>query len=249
MRRAQGASTKATNPQFMKQASELAGFMKLLDQKDIAKIMRISPKLSEATKILISSWSSNSSKQTHAIDSFLGDIYSGLQAHNLDVRDRNFAQKHLRIVSGLYGILKPLDGIFPYRLEMAYKLPDERYSNLYRFWGDALAKSIEGESILNLTSAEYSKAVLPYVGDTEVVTPRFLTFDSNAKENKFVVVHAKIARGTFANWLIKERITSLKEVVNFNAIGYKYNEKLSTQYEPVFVAKKFDGLGLSVRLK
>lgn len=216
-------------------------------QANIARIMKISDELSNKTKSLIKSWTTSEAILTPAIDSFLGDIYSGLQAADLNAEDRIFAQDHLIILSGLYGLLKPLDGIFPYRLEMAYKLPDSNYSNLYKFWGDILAKGLEHEDIVNLSSVEYSKALLPYVKG-RVVTPKFLTVSPKTKEPTFVVVHAKIARGAFVHWLIKERVQSFDDLPAFADINYKYNKKLSSENEPVFVAKEFGGLGLSVRL-
>jgi cytoplasmic iron level regulating protein YaaA (DUF328/UPF0246 family) len=248
MRTSAGGAGKTTKPEFLAQATEIAKYMKTLSEKDIARVMKISPELSAKTKTLINAWTSAPAKQTAAIDSFLGDIYSGLQAHDLNARDRTFAQKHLRILSGLYGLLKPLDGIVPYRLEMAYKLPDEKFRNLYSFWADSLAASVRREDIVNLSSAEYGKAVLPHVGDVKVVTPKFLSVSAKTKEPTFVVVHAKIARGAFAHWLINERVQSFADLADFADLNYKYSKKLSSELEPVFVAKEFGGLGLSVRL-
>lgn len=248
MRSEPQGKSKNTTPQFLKQANEIAKYMKTLNETEIAKVMKISSELSNKTRSLLRSWNSSSAKQSPAIDSFLGDIYSGLQAHDLNSQDRKFAQKHLRIISGLYGMLKPLDGIYPYRLEMAYKLPDQRYRNLYSFWGETLANTIVGEDILNLSSVEYSKVLLPYIKGVKVVTPKFLSVNPKSKEPGFVVVHAKIARGACAHWLIKNRVQNFSELRYFDAIGYQYSKKLSTKLEPVFVAKEFGGLGLSVRL-
>lgn len=248
MRTAHSSVSNTTTPEFIKQASAIAKYMKTLEANDVGRIMKISPKLSQTTKTLLTKWTNNPAKLTAAIDSFLGDIYSGLQASDLNTKDRAFAQEHLIILSGLYGLLKPLDGIFPYRLEMAYKLPDEQFSNLYKFWGDSLAKEIQGESVVNLSSVEYSKALLPHLDQAQIVTPKFLTISPKTKQPTFVVVHAKIARGAFAHWLIKERVQSFDDLPNFADINYKYNKKLSTPSEPVFVAKEFGGLGLSVRL-
>ena len=248
MRSISGGAAKTAAPEFLAQARELAKYIKSLSVVEIAAVMKVSPALAEKTKTLIGSWSSAPGKESPAIDSFLGDIYSGVQAHDLNRRDRNFAQKHLRIISGLYGVLKPLDGIAPYRLEMGYRLPDDRYRNLYSFWGDSLAQRMQGEDIINLSSGEYGNAVLPYVGDVEVVTPKFLSVSMKTKEPTFVVVHAKIARGACSHWLIKNRVQSFDDLKMFDEIGYKYNKKLSTPSEPVFVAKEFGGLGLSVRL-
>ena len=118
-----------------------------------------------------------------------------------------YADAHLRILSGLYGILRPFDGISPYRLEMGYRLPRGRYANLYRFWGASIAEQLPASGrIVNLAANEYSKAVLPHVDPDRVVTPRFLTVDPASGEPKFVVVHAKIARGAFARWLVTARV-------------------------------------------
>lgn len=198
---------------------------------------------------MLQNWSDKPDQQTPAIDCFLGDIYSGLQAASLDTTDRAYAQKHLRILSGLYGILRPLDGISPYRLEMAYRLPNDTYQNLYKFWGDSLAKTIgQDELIINVSSVEYSKALLPYLPNATVITPRFLTVGPKTKEPKFVVVHAKIARGAYARWLIKDRVITADDLRNFSDLNYKYDASLSTPQEPVYVAQEFGGLGLSVRL-
>ena len=248
MRSVHDEKIKPTTPQFIKHASELAKYLKSLDETEIARVMKISPELSKKTKVLIKSWSTSPTKQSVAIDSFLGDIYSGLQAQSLNKSDRVYAQKHLRIISGLYGLLKPLDGIFPYRLEMAYKVPDKKYRNLYDYWGDMLASSIAGEDIVNLSSAEYSKALLPHLRNVKIVAPKFLTVNPKTKQPTFVVVHAKIARGAYAHWLIKERVESFKDLADFSDLNYKYNKKLSTEFEPIFVAKEFGGIGLSVRL-
>lgn len=248
MRTAPSVETKTTTPVFIKQASALAKYMKTLDASDIASVMKISPKLSQTTKDLINSWNTTQAKQTPAIDSFLGDIYSGLQSADLNDKDRAFAQEHLIILSGLYGLLKPLDGIFPYRLEMAYKMPNPQFSNLYKFWGDKLAEEVKDEDLVNLSSAEYGKALLPHLINTEVVTPKFLTISPKTKESTYVVVHAKIAKGAFVHWLIKNRVQSFADLPDFSELNYKYNKKLSTTNEPVFVAKDFGGLGLSVRL-
>ncbi len=248
MRKDPKSAAKTTTPEFISEAEQIAKYLESLDEKDIAQVMKVSPELSAKTKTLLGSWSKSQSKLTPVIDSFLGDIYSGLQAHDLNASDRAFAQKHLRIISGLYGLLKPLDGIVPYRLEMAYKLPEEKFRNLYKFWGDKLAKAIKGESIVNLTSAEYGKALLPHLGDVEIVTPKFLSVSPKTGEPTFVTVHSKIARGAFAHWLIKNRVQDFKDLKDFDEIGYKYDKKQSSALEPVFVAKEFKGLGLSVRL-
>lgn len=236
-------------PALLKQATELATYIQSLSPVQLAKSMHFSDEMALKTQQLMSEWNANPDKQLPAIDAFLGDIYSGLQTQTFSNEDRTFANDHLYILSGLYGVLRALDSIYPYRLEMGYRLPDEPYKNLYAFWGDAIAKCIPGDRpIINLSAVEYTKAVLPYLPDIDVISPKFMTLDPKTGEPKFTVVHAKIARGAFARWLIQQRIDSLNKLKDFTDLGYKYNSALSTQEVPVFVCKEFKGLGLSVRL-
>lgn len=212
--------------------------------------MQISPKLAATTHALLSEWTSNPTLQRTAIDSFRGDIYSGLQVSGWSEQDRQYANRTLRILSGLYGILRPLDGIYPYRLEMGYKIPHSTQPNLYAFWQDSIANTLpESVPIINLSAVEYSKVLTPYINEARFITPRFLTISPKTNEPTFVVVHAKIARGAFANWLIKEGIDSVDALQNFTDLNYSYNQELSSANEPVFICNTFGGLGLSVRLK
>ena len=184
-----------------------------------------------------------------AIDSFIGDIYSGLQAMTLSKVDRYYANDCLVILSGLYGVLRPLDGVHPYRLEMGYKFPDIPYNNLYQFWSDRLAQALpQDRTIINTSSAEYTKAIFPYLPNARIITPKFLTVSPVTHEPTFVTVHAKIARGAFARWLIRNRIEDEASLRNFSELGYRYDPARSTKGEPAFVARTFKGVGLSIRL-
>ena len=238
-----------TEPQLLDNATTLAQYLKTVSNKDIQTTMKVSSKLSDETQLLLSSWNNDPSDQRAAIDSFLGDIYSGLQVATLSDQDRQFAQQHLRILSGLYGILRPLDGIYPYRCEMGYRLSDPQFTNLYNYWGTSIVDTLPNkETIIDLSAVEYGKTVTNYVELSRVVTPRFLTISPKTGEPAFVVVHAKIARGAFAHWIIKNSIQDVSRLHQFSEIGYRYNPKLSTNAVPVFVCSKFEGLGLSVRL-
>lgn len=238
-----------TRPALLPQAETLAAYLRTLSAGQLAAVMKISPALAAKTHQTYAAWTSEASRQTAAMDSFVGDIYSGLRATELSPADRLYAQEHLRILSGLYGVLRPLDGISPYRLEMAYKLPDEPYRNLYRFWGDQVAAQIASEvPILNLAAVEYSKLVMPFVDERRVITPRFLTINPKTHEPAFVVVHAKIARGAFARWVMQHRIEEAAALHNFADIGYRYAPHLSSPQEPVFICQEFGGKGLSMRL-
>ncbi len=236
-------------PKLIEEANTLVDTINSLSVSELARIMKISDRLAINVSQQFKNWTDTSEHQQAAVDAFLGDIYSGLQVHTFSASDRAFANNHLRILSGLYGILKPLDGIMPYRLEMAYKLPLESVNNLYDFWGKKIAYELSGfTQILNLSAIEYSKTVTPYNKSWRVVTPRFLTINPTTNQPRFIVVHAKIARGAFAHWVIKDRITSLNKITAFNQLGYAFDAALSTDDEPVFVCKEFQGLGLSVRL-
>lgn len=161
-----------------------------------------------------------------------------------------YADEHLRILSGLYGLLRPFDGISPYRLEMGYRIKVGDHANLYRYWASSIAEQLpQAGRIVNLAASEYSRVVLPYVDSDRVVTPIFRTLDPASGKAKFVVVHAKIARGAFARWLILDRVgDTTEELCRFDDLGYRFSEQLSTPGEPTFVCERFGGKGLSVRL-
>lgn len=237
-------------PALLDRAEELVGYLRTLSREQLAQVMKVSLDLAAKTREEYADWSTTPQRQTSAAATFVGDIYSGLRVDSFSARDREYAGAHLRILSGLYGILRPSDGISPYRLEMGYRLPPGRYSSLYRFWGSSIAEQLPTDgSIVNLAANEYSRTVLPQVDAGRVVTPRFLTVDPASKQPKFVVVHAKIARGAFARWLVTGRITGAAAALReFDDIGYRYDPALSTPAEPTFVCEEFGGKGLSVRL-
>lgn len=235
-------------PALIAQANELATYLATLSNVQLMKHMQLSEAKAAQTRELLQSWSTDASEQRPAIDAFLGDIYSGLQIQTFSKQDREYANTHLLILSGLYGGLRALDSIHPYRLEMGYKLQDVKYRNLYEFWGDRIAKLLSNDStIINLSAVEYTKAVLPHISNP-VITPKFLTVSPKNGEPTFVTVHAKVARGAFARWLIQNRVESPAEITRFTDLNYTYDASLSTDSEPVFVCKQFGGIGLSVRL-
>jgi uncharacterized protein len=237
-------------PELVDQAVELVTYLRTLSPQQLSSIMSISADLAVKTQEQYAEWSTTVDRQAPAAATFVGDIYSGLQVDSFDAADCAYADARLRILSGLYGILRPFDGISPYRLEMGYRLPSGRYSNLYRFWGASIAEQLpDSGRIVNLAANEYSKTVVRYVDADRVVTPKFLTVDPASKRPKFVVVHAKIARGAFARWLVTGRVTDTAAAIcEFSDIGYRYDESLSTPAEPTFVCREFAGKGLSVRL-
>lgn len=250
MRTVSAADQQLHQSVLINQTRELASYIQALTSAQLASIMHVSVSLAETVAKSYSVWNDDKARQSPAIDSFIGDIYSGLRASTLSVADREYAQAHLRILSGLYGILRPFDGVAPYRLEMGYRLPDKRYSNLYTFWGDKVFKTLSNDdTILNLAAIEYSRLINPFADASRIITPRFLTIDAKTREPVFVVVHAKIARGAFARWAIMSRIDSAGRLHEFNDIGYHFDRTLSTLNEPVFVCNEFGGKGLSMRLE
>jgi cytoplasmic iron level regulating protein YaaA (DUF328/UPF0246 family) len=230
------------SPQLINQSIELSNYLKSLRPQQLLKIMHISKPLAETTYQVIAGWSSE--PQTPALDCFVGDIYRGLGASDLTTAERDYADQHLYILSGLYGCLRPYDGIQPYRLEMAYKLPKSEFSNLYKYWGQVVASLLPDEITVNVSSVEYSKLVLPFIKPDKVVTPEFLTIDAKSGRPSFTAVHAKVARGAFARWMIQNQVQDTARLQDFAELGYRYNQQLSKPQQPVFICQKFGGLGL-----
>ncbi len=239
---------KSTIPIFLNEAIMLNDNLKNQSLVNIEEKMKISKPLAEKTKKIINDWNHDPEQQTRAGDAFIGDIYSGLQFNSLSTNDNEYANQNLRIISGLYGILKPNDGIYPYRLEFEYKLAPKPIKNLYDFWGNKLSKQISDNlTILNLTSAEYEKAIIPYLKNSIVISPVFKTYNKEKRNFVSVAVHSKIARGNMAAWVIKNRIKEPANLRNFSELGYIYDSKNSTDNRPVFLTKNFKGIGLSIR--
>ena len=230
-------------PTFLNDSSKLVKGLKSKEPKDIASLMSLSDKLAMLNFERFQSWSAAKkigSDAKHALFVFKGDVYQGLQAEDFSKGDVNFAQKHLRILSGLYGELRPLDLIKPYRLEMGTKYKNERGDNLYQFWGDKIQKNIlkelkENKSnlVINLASNEYFSVLGAFPKEVNVVSPVFK--DAKNGEYKLISFYAKKARGFMSNWIIKNRVKKAGDLKNFNEEGYYYSKKLSTDSEPVFL--------------
>lgn len=247
--RATGKITPLTTPALLDSAIKLGTDLKRHSAAQIANDMQLSPKKAQQTHDLLAAWQAKPNPGVAAIEAFVGDIYSGLQLPTWTQQDIKQAQKQLRIMSGLYGILRPLDAITPYRLEMGYKFTPKllgKYQTMYQFWGSKIADVLPKDKlVIDLTAKEYSKVIAPALKTRTVVTPKFLTIDSQTNRPKQVIVHTKIARGAFARWLIQEQPTDL---AGFDQLGYRYDIKLSASNQPVFIAKQFGGIGLSIRL-
>lgn len=237
-----------TQPQFIDQAKQLHQELAKLNVAEIGQLMKVSDKLAGQIQEQIASWQPITGLSPAAL-TFRGDIYSGLRAQAWDDVARRYATQHLWILSGLYGVLRPFDAVAPYRLEMGYPLQVAGLS-LYEYWNQALARLVSAEDVyINVTAEEYLRSIKKSLTDATMITPKFLTVSPKTGQPVFVTVHAKVARGAFANWLITNQVTDLALLRNFDDLGYRYDEKLSTINAPVFVCKQFTGLGLSVRLR
>ena len=174
---------------------------------------------------------------------FRGDVYDGVDVETLDAKHRAFAQKHLRILSGLYGLLRPLDLVHPYRLEMGTTFKTGSPKTLYKFWGDRLADAINAEVaaekrpvVVNLASNEYFKAVSEDALCARVIAPSFK--EEKDGELRIITWFAKRARGLMARYMIVNRIKNPDDLLDFDLDGYRYHEKLSTVNKPVFTRQQ-----------
>tara|TARA_B100001057_G_scaffold501153_1_gene621145 strand:- start:5820 stop:6596 length:777 start_codon:yes stop_codon:yes gene_type:complete len=238
-------SNKHSVPAFLNQSSKLIKLLQKKEPKDIASLMGLSDKLATLNYDRYQSWTasktvSNDSKPSMLV--FKGDVYQGLQAESLSKSDLNFAQKHLRILSGLYGILKPLDLMKPYRLEMGTKLETPEGNSLYKFWGDKIQKNVlselkdmKSDLIVNLASKEYFTVLGKMSEDINLVTPTFKDYKNG--NYKIISFYAKKARGLMARWIIKNKIRNFEDLVDFNLDGYSFSKKESTVTTPVFLRK------------
>ena len=236
---------KHSVPVFLNQSSELIKVLKQKEPKDIASLMGLSDKLATLNFDRYQSWTASKKIQQDAKPSlmvFKGDVYQGLQAESLSRQDIVFAQKHLRILSGLYGILRPLDVMKPYRLEMGTKLETTKTKNLYDFWGDKIQKNIlkelknyKSDLLINLASKEYFSALGKLPQDINLVSPVFKDYKNG--KYKIISFYAKKARGLMARWIIKNKVTDFEDLNEFNLEGYKYSKSDSSATAPIFYRK------------
>ncbi|MEM7723250.1 MAG: peroxide stress protein YaaA [Pseudomonadota bacterium] len=228
-----------TAPMFQDDADALAKVAKRLSRKDLAKLMDISPDLAKLNADRFKRFAEDKDDIRPAALSFAGDTYAGLQAGSMDDEDMRFAQDRLRILSGLYGLLKPLDGIQAYRLEMGSRLKTRKGASLYDYWGDRLAQALNAEAVslgndtlINCASIEYFSAVDPKALKLNVITPQFL--EDKPGGPKIVSFFAKKARGAMARFIIERRLTDPAGILDFDTGGYAYAPGLSQPGKPAF---------------
>lgn len=228
-----------SSPVFKNESQELAHILKAYSPDDISELMKISSKLSELNFFRYQSFGLESNNKEKALIAFWGDVYKSMNIDDFDENDFVFSQQHLRILSGLYGILKPMDFIEPYRLEMGIPLKNKRGNNLYEFWNDLITKSIneelrthEEKILLNIASEEYSKSINFSKINHRVVNVFFKEFRKG--KYQIVSIYAKQARGLMARYIIKNSIDSIEAIKDFNDDGYKFNPELSNFNNFVF---------------
>lgn len=234
-------TTTHTMPVFLKQSQQLVNTLRNYSAMDLSELMKLSMKLAELNFERYHSWKTpfnlNNAKQT--VLAMKGDVYGGLDAESLSEEGFSFAQQHLRILSGLYGVLRPLDLMQPYRLEMGTRLPNEKGKDLYAFWGEQITRAInkalkaQGDDILvNLASNEYFKSIKPKLIQGRIITPQFK--EKTNGSYRMIGIFAKQARGLMSRFIIDNRLRNPKDIQGFNRNGYRYNNRLSKADQWVF---------------
>lgn len=230
-----------TQPEFMDDAATLVDQLKSLTAGEVGKLMKLSDKLAQLNYERYRAWQPpfDLANAKQAVLAFKGDVYTGLDADSLSIDDLNWAQDHLRMLSGLYGLLKPLDLMQPYRLEMGTKFANSRGENLYDFWGSDITEALnsalaaQGDDLLiNLASNEYFKAVKPKLLNGNIITPQFKELRGDIY--KIISFSAKKARGLMSRFIIENRIRDAEQLKSFDLDGYSFNPELSKGNEWVF---------------
>lgn len=230
-----------TLPRLLDHSQELIDVSRKLSASDIASLMSVSEKIANLNAERFRDWNSNFnfSNARQALFAFKGDVYTGLDAYSLNDQQINYAQKHLRMLSGLYGLLRPLDLMMPYRLEMGTKLQNPRGHNLYEFWGNEITQMINqdlevsnSELLVNIASEEYYKSVKESKIQAQIVKPVFL--DQKNGKYKVISFYAKKARGLMARYILENQIERAEDLKAFNTDGYYFDADSSLKGELVF---------------
>ncbi|MBX3705220.1 MAG: peroxide stress protein YaaA [Pseudomonadales bacterium] len=236
------AAVRATQPAFLADAERLVRALRAQSPADLSALMRISPALGELNARRFADWHVPFTRRNArpALFAFRGEVYQGLDAYGLDADGLRYAQRHLRILSGLYGLLRPLDLIQPYRLEMGTRFAFGAHRSLYDFWGDRLTGAVNealagtrNPVLVNLASDEYFRAIDRTAVAGRVITPTFR--EQRAGTYRFLSHFGKRARGLMARWAIEQRIQDPAALRAFSLDGYRFAERLSTDDDWVFV--------------
>lgn len=238
---------KYSQPELLDDAQALMETCVKLTPADLSSLMHISDKLAGLNVARFTQWQPNFTPENakQAVLAFNGDVYSGIDAQSFSEQDFDYCQTHLRILSGLYGLLKPLDLMQPYRLEMGTKLENSRGKNLYEFWGDIITNKLneqiaatKSEMLINLASTEYFKSVKKKQLNAQLITPVFKDWKNG--QYKIISFFAKKARGLMVQYLVKNKVETLEQLLKFDLADYQYNPELSKPNEPCFTRKIAD---------
>jgi cytoplasmic iron level regulating protein YaaA (DUF328/UPF0246 family) len=233
---------QTSTPQFMDQSALLVDDARTLAPDDIRSLMGVSEAIASLNHERFMNWApeSTTANAKQAILAFKGDVYTGLEADTMNANDLEFAQAHLRILSGLYGLLRPLDLMQPYRLEMGLKFANQRGKNLYEFWGERITDAINTdlasagtETLVNLASNEYFKAVKAKTLNADIITPQFK--DLKNGQYKMISFFAKKARGVMARYIVDNQLTDPEQLKAFTGSGYYFSAEQSSANNLVFL--------------
>ena len=234
-----------TQPRFTQDAEALAEVAKTLSVGDLEKLMDISKDLATLNHDRFQRFADDKADMRPAALAFAGDTYAGLEAKTLSPDDLRFAQDRLRILSGLYGVLRPMDAIQQYRLEMGSRLKNPRGKSLYDYWGTQISEALnsdaaglDADTLINCASIEYFSAVQPDALKLRIITPVFLEDKPNGP--KIVSFYAKKARGAMARFIIENRLTDPANITEFDVGGYRYAPDLSEEGKPAFLRSEAD---------
>ncbi len=239
------STKKFTQPDFLNHSALLIKELNELSPADIGSLMSISDKLSQLNAARFQAWSTpfNMDNAKQAILAFKGDVYTGLDAETLNEKQLSFAQQHLRILSGLYGLLRPLDLMQAYRLEMGTRSTNQRGKDLYQFWGSIITEQLNKELsnqknqvLINLASNEYFKSVQPKQIKGQIITPVFKDWKNG--QYKIISFYAKKARGLMCRYVIDHNIDQPEKLKDFDYEGYAFNEAMSSDKEWVFTREE-----------
>jgi len=234
-------TSKSSVPSFLEQSQVLIDRLRQYSALDLAELMKLSMNLAELNFERYAQWQQDVSEESgkQCVLAFKGDVYQGLDAESFSEDDLDYAQQHLRILSGLYGLLRPLDLMRPYRLEMGTRLPTERGKNLYEFWGSRITDAInaqlqaQGDDVLiNLASNEYFKAVKPKELAGRIITPQFK--EKKNGQYKMIGIFAKKARGLLSRYILLNRLNDPEQIKGFDLEDYAFNPDLSNGDNWVF---------------
>ncbi len=232
MKQSQPDDLTMSSPLFSDKTDLLVAKLQTLNQKKLKKTLQISDVLAELNYERFQSW--NVAKKRAALWMYGGDLYNGINAYSLQKDDIPYAQKHILILSGLYGLLRPLDEVQPYRLEMKLPFSPKKNQTLYGFWGNDLAQYVDGQILLMCASPEYTKAITPHLSeDAQIITPRFMQKTKDGIKEKGLF--AKYGRGSLARWCIDNKINDPNDVKKYNQDGFAYSHDLSSNNSPIYI--------------